>query len=288
MSPHVNESAPTAPPVVAVDADAQPRPTVPWKRWVGLLVFVIVVVVAFINLGEWQLQRLEERRDANAVVVAHESLPTQPYAAVFDHVITDADAWQKVTITGTFDTDPAHQLIARYRSNDGATGYEVVVPLKATDGRIVLINRGFIERPAGQDFPSSVAAPPSGQVTIVGHVRRNEQGPANALTPSPTSVKLISSDAIGQAFGLNLVNGYIGLLEMTPAQQGYQAVRTPPLDEGPHLSYALQWFTFSVIAFVGLFVFIRNDIRDRKKAQSRAAARAASSSPSASDAEPAP
>lgn len=242
---------------------------VPWKRWLALLALVVVLTVAFVNLAQWQLRRLDERRGTNATVVAHEDAPVLPYQQVFDHPIVDADAWQRVTVTGTFDA--AHQLIVRYRNNGDNAGYEVVVPLRAADGRVVLIDRGFVTRPAGQDFPTSVAAPPTGQVTVVGHVRRNEQGPDIATTPASGSIRLINSDAIGAASGLSLVNGYIGALEMTPGQQGFEPIATPPLDEGPHLSYAFQWITFAVIAVVGLFVFIRNDIRDRRKALERAA-----------------
>lgn len=252
-----------------------PASGVPWKRWLALLALVVVLTVAFVNLAQWQLRRLDERRGTNTTVVNHEGAPVQPYEAVFNHPITDADAWQRVTVTGTFLAD--QQLIVRYRNNGEAAGYEVVVPLKATDGRTVLIDRGFVTRPAGQDFPTTVDAPPPGQVTVVGHVRRNEQGPANATTPASGSVRLINSDAIGAASGLTLVNGYIGALEVTPPQTGFEPVSTPPLDEGPHLSYALQWASFAIIAIVGLFVFIRNDIRDRKKAAAKAARRAAAS-----------
>jgi len=250
---------------------------VPWKRWVALLVLVVVLTVAFVNLAQWQFRRLDERRDTNATVVAHEDAPVLPYEQVFTHPIVDADAWQRVTVTGTFDA--AHQLIVRYRNNNDSAGYEVVVPLRATDGRVVLIDRGFVTRPAGQDFPSTAAAPPSGTVTVVGHVRRNEQGPEIATTPASGSIRLINSDAIGAASGLSLVNGYIGALEMTPTQAGFEPIATPPLDEGPHLSYAWQWISFAVIAVAGLFVFIRNDIRDRRKALARAAARAAAAGP---------
>lgn len=68
------------------------------------------------------------------------------------------------------------------------------------------------------------------------------------------------------------MNGYIRLLEVTPPQTGgFQPVAVPALDEGPHLSYALQWFAFTVIAGVGLVILIRNDVRDRRRARERAA-----------------
>ncbi len=244
---------------------------IPWKRWIALLLLVVVLGVAFVNLGEWQLQRLDERRDKNATVVAHEGAGVLPYGQVFTREIVEADQWQQVTVTGVFDTDPSHQLVVRYRSNGGATGWEIVVPLRASDGRTVLIDRGFVERRPGTDFPASAGAPPAGQVTVVGYVRRNENG-GEATIPAQGTIRLINSDDIGRAFGESLVNGYIGVTEMTPAQSGYAPVAPPSLDEGPHLSYALQWFSFTLIAATGLVVFIRNDIRDARKARAKAAA----------------
>lgn len=249
------------------------REPVPWRRWLALLALVVVVVAAFVNLGRWQLDRLDQRRDTNATVVAHERAAVRPYEEVFVRPIAEADQWQRVSVTGTY--DPAGQLVVRYRSNAGRTGWEVVAPLRASDGRIVLIDRGFKQRQPGTDFPAAEAAPPAGRVTVVGYVRRNEQGAAIATRPTSGSIRLINSAAIGEGLGLDLVDGYIAALDTTPADPGsFTPIAPPALDEGPHLSYALQWFTFSLIAIGGLYVFIRNDIRDRRKAAARAAARA--------------
>jgi len=46
---------------------------------------------------------------------------------------------------------------------------------------------------------------------------------------------------------------------------------TPELGEGPHLSYAIQWFCFTAIAVAGMVVLIRGDLRDRKKMKQQAA-----------------
>lgn len=249
-----------------------------WLRWALLGLFVVALAVTFVNLGQWQLDRLDQRREANAVVVAHESAAVVPYEQVMNRVIGDADQWQRVTVTGTFDAD--HQLVVRYRSYAGDTGYEIVTPLDATDGRTVLVSRGFSRRPAGQDFPSVAPAPPSGQVTVTGYVRRDERGSAAATTPADGALRLVNSEAIAAWLGRPVVNGYIGQVGVEPPQaEGLAPVHPPELTEGPHLSYALQWFAFTVIAGVGLVVLIRNDVRDRKKAEARAARSASAAGP---------
>ena len=97
-----------------------------WLRWAVLLVFVVALGAVFIRLGEWQLHRLEWRKESNAIVVTNRAKPVQPWAAGFDHTITDADQWQRVAVSGTFDT--ANQLIARYRSNADVKGSEIGLP----------------------------------------------------------------------------------------------------------------------------------------------------------------
>lgn len=233
-----------------------------WLRWVALAVFVVTLVVAFVNLGYWQLDRLEQRRERNEAVVVHENAPVRDWAEVFGPVITEADQWQRVRVTGTFDGE--RQFVVRYRSNDGESGYEILTPLQTQDGRHLLVNRGFGARD-GEDFPTTAPPAPAGEVTIVGHVRRNEQGPDNALTPIDGLVRGVNSDAIAGALPYPLVNGYLGLLEMTPPQEGVLVPVLPPeLTEGNHLSYAVQWFMFSAMAAVGLVVLIRSDLVARR------------------------
>jgi cytochrome oxidase assembly protein ShyY1 len=240
-------------------------------RWLGLLVFVVVLGGIFVRLGEWQIHRLEGRKESNAVVVAHEDNPVIALSQRGYAVVQDGDQWQRVTLTGTFDA--SHQLEIRYRSNDGATGTEVVTPLRTADGKTVLIDRGFIVRGAGEAPPESLPAPPSGTVTVMGHLRRSENGSTEAITPALGAVRLINAPAIGTWLGTDVMNGYIGLLEVAPAQDGpFIPVATPTLDEGPHFWYAVQWFMFTGIALAGLIVFIRGDIVARRKLKVAAAA----------------
>lgn len=233
-----------------------------WLRWIAMGLVVVCLAVAFVNLGRWQLDRLQQRRDSNGVVVAHESAPVVDWRTVFTRPITEADQWQRVRVTGTFDGE--RQFVVRYRSNDGESGYEILTPLQTQDGRHLLVNRGFGARD-GEDFPTTAPPAPAGEVTIVGHVRRNEQGPDNALTPIDGLVRGVNSDAIAGALPYPLVNGYLGLLEMTPPQEGVLVPVLPPeLTEGNHLSYAVQWFMFSAMAAVGLVVLIRSDLVARR------------------------
>ena len=248
-------------------------------RWIGLAACLAVLAWAFVNLGLWQLDRLDQRRAKNETVQTHENSPVVDWASVFTGPISDGQAWQRVTATGTFDAE--HQFVVRYRSNAGQTGYEIVTPLRTTAGT-VLVSRGFAERPKAQDFPAIAPPPPIGHVSLTGYVRRSEVGDSDATTPYQGQVRLINAAALGATLPYPVADGYISLLTVTPAQPaGLTPVRPPELTEGNHFSYALQWFTFALLAGIGLFVFIRADLRDRAKARARAERRAASAAATA-------
>jgi cytochrome oxidase assembly protein ShyY1 len=228
-----------------------------------LIAFVAVVGIAFVSLGNWQLDRLAQRKERNATTIANEQKPVQPYEQVFTHPITDADQWQRVEARGTFDAD--HQFVVRYRSNGGVDGYEVVTPLRTASGA-VLVDRGFVPLERGTRIPSVAPAPPAGEVTVLGHVRRNEKGRRAAITPVGNQMRLISSNAIAATLPYEIRSGYIGLFSVQPEQQGgFQPIQLPELSEGPHFWYAVQWFMFTAVAVAGIVVFIRGDLRARRE-----------------------
>jgi cytochrome oxidase assembly protein ShyY1 len=241
-----------------------------WLRWALLIVFVALLGVAFVSLGNWQLDRLAQRKERNATTITNEQKPVQPYEQVFTHPITDADQWQRVEARGTFDAD--HQFIVRYRSNGGADGYEVLTPLRTASGA-VLVDRGFIPLERGTRIPSVAPPPPTGEVTVVGHVRRNERGRRAATAPAGNQVRLINSDAIAVTLPYEIESGYIGLLTVQPEQQGgFQPIQLPDLSEGPHFWYAVQWFLFTAIGVAGIVVFIRGDLQARREEREHAVA----------------
>ena len=235
-----------------------------WLRWALLIVFVAILGAVFVNLGSWQLDRLAQRKARNSTTVTNESRPVRPFTDIFTREIRDADQWQRVEARGTFDAE--HQFVLRYRRNGDAEGYEVVTPLRTAAG-VVLVDRGFVAVGRGVRIPDTAPAPPAGEVTIVGHVRRNEQGRRAAVTPVAGQMRLINSDAIGRTLDYPIMNGYIGLISSTPGQPGgFEPVRVPEISDGPHFWYAVQWFLFTVIAVAGIVVFIRGDLKDRRKA----------------------
>lgn len=236
------------------------------------MVFVAVLGTVFVNLGEWQLDRLDQRQQRNRDTLANEANPVLPFEQVFTRPIAESDQWQRVEARGTF--DPEHQYVLRYRSNGGANGYEVVTPLRTPAGT-VLVDRGFVRLAKGEPIPATAPPPPGGEVTVVGHVRRDERGRGAATRPVDGQMRLISSGAIAGTLPYPVVNGYIGLLSVDPPQTGgFEPVLLPEISDGPHFWYAVQWFMFTAIGLAGVVVFIRGDLRLRRQQREAAAAEA--------------
>ncbi len=246
-----------------------PAPTPPptlrrlWLRWILLVVFVAVLGTVFVNLGEWQLDRLHQRQARNTTTVANERAPIRPYTEIFTRTLTDADAWQRVEATGTFDA--GHQFVIRYRDNGDDSGYEIVTPLQTSAGA-VLVSRGFIKLPGGQQIPTDAPPPPTGQVHVVGYAQRSENGRRGAIVPNGNQVRLINSAALQAVIPYPIADGYISAITVDPPQTGgFQPLDLPEISNGPHFWYAVQWFMFTGIGIAGIVVFIRGDLRDRRR-----------------------
>lgn len=241
-------------------------------RWVGLAVFLSLVAFACVRLGEWQLDRLEERREGNSAVVANEGLPPVPYGEVMGGPIADGAQWQRVELVGTY---TGEQYQVRYRNYEKQAGIEVVSVVRTLEGDEVLVNRGFIPRKQGQPDTEVLPEPPAGEVAVMGYLHRDEQGDDTAVVPHEFKVRLVNSEAIGASLGRDLLPGYVILATSAPGNGDILVPMEPPtLNEGNHFSYALQWFAFGAIALVGIVVLIRADLQDRKKDRKRAEKRA--------------
>jgi surfeit locus 1 family protein len=229
-------------------------------KWILFHLLIIVSVIAMINLGFWQLRRLDERKDFNAEVRAHSKTAVQPLT----ELLTQSDdygqlEWYPVRVTGEYLADQEITIVNR--SQDGAAGRNSVVPLRTDTGDLVLINRGFV--PLTLDIP----APPTGTVTVTGYARapqkRSAVGAIDSDRPGTTEFQRLDIPLIERALNIDVAPMYIQRLDSNPPEGQWPArVTNPSLDEGPHLSYAGQWFFFTAVAIIGWIVVI---VRYRKK-----------------------
>lgn len=231
-------------------------------RWLALLLFVMAIGVTCVLLGQWQLARLEERRVTNESIQSREDAVPVSASEVFGGPITEAEEWQRVEITGTY--DGANQIVVRLRTLDRQPGVEVVTPLRTADGLTVLVDRGFMPTDRNRPTPTTGPAPPAGEVTVTGFVRVDERGGDQATVPVDGQTRLVNAPKIATVLPYPVADGWISLQSSTPAETELVPLSLPELSDGPHFWYAVQWFMFASIGLAGLIVFVRGDLRERR------------------------
>ncbi len=230
------------------------------RRW--LLFFVAVIVVGYATwwLGEWQFGRLEDRREKNSVVETNEHQDPAPVDEVLapDTPVAEDEEWRVVTATGEYDA--ADTIVVRYRTRDGAPGYDVVVPLVTGDGTALLVDRGWMpEDEPGVDPLDLVPAPPTGTVTVTAWTRADGSGDSTRVDDHST--RAISSEAIGDYLDRPVYGGFVELRSEDPEpEEALEPVELPDQGEGPHFFYGLQWWFFGVLALGG-FLYLAWDER---------------------------
>ena len=236
------------------------RPLRGWDRWrflvsgswIGWFLFACAVAVVCWMLGQWQFHRRDEVRAVNAKVTANYDAAPKSYEELkgaFRH-LDPVQEWSQVRLTGRY--VPEKQLIVRNRTNDGDTGYDVLVPFRTDSGDVVVIDRGWVPlASAGKGRPQNVPAPPQGTVTVVARLRPSE--PALNRTAPQGQIATIELPGVARLTGLPVQEGAYGQLkEEKPAPAtALRPAERPQVDDGTHLSYALQWNTFGILAFVG-------------------------------------
>ncbi len=233
-------------------------------RWIASHLFVGALVAAMVTAGIWQLDRMAERRDRNAVVEARTAEPLLdavelPAPGAFD--AADPVEYRRVTATGRYLLDD--EVLVRSRSNDGSPGSWVLTPLLLADGTAVTVNRGWIPNSGQLDaVPDAVTAPP-GEVTVEGLVRlaetRGSIGPTDPDEGRLGSLARADIARFDQQVEAELRPLYVQLADQAPAvaDGAPSPVPAPELDGGPHLSYAVQWFIFTTVAAVGYPLILR-------------------------------
>jgi len=223
--------------------------------WLFSHLFAASIIVSFIGFGFWQLDRLDQRQAANRIIESRgdQTLVLDGWPSAEDGVELD---FQAVEAEVRFvETDLGR---VANRSSNGIAGEHVVAIVELADGSPLAVNRGFA--------PINLVQPldplPTGPVQVTGWLRdsvERETFGAEDLGTGPILPRF-DTDAVAARLGRDLPSVWLQLATVdgdVPGPTGSpEALALPPLDDGPHLSYAVQWFTFAALgaAFYGALV----------------------------------
>jgi surfeit locus 1 family protein len=170
----------------------------------------------------------------------------------------EAPRYLVVQMAGAF--DPTHQFILDNRFYKGNAGYEVLTPFKLVDGRIVLVNRGWLPFGGYRDKLPDIAlgSPRSYPEIIAGRLDElPSAGLASGRAPPTTDMQwpkltaFPTHDELQAALGEKIERR---ILLLTSATNAYPHEWSPAgLAPDRHFSYAIQWWGFALVLLVLYF-----------------------------------
>ena len=235
-------------------------------RWLLSHALVIALVVVMAGLGLWQLGRLDDRRDRNALIEQRSEAPPVPLdevIAIDDPAAAEGVRFRRVEITGTY--DEGSDVLVRNRTFDGQPGSWLLAALRLDDGSAVIVSRGWVPVTGEQD-PTAEALAPAGEVRVEGVVQATqERGRFGSTDPAEGTLQRVARVDVerlaAQVDGPTYPVWVQATAERPDPGDLPVPVEPPELDEGPHFSYAMQWFTFMTIAVIGYPLVLRRVAR---------------------------
>ena len=220
-----------------------------------MTLLTLAAIVLFVNLGRWQWHRAQQKQ----ALADGFSAGSREVVDLGGRATSDLPRYAQVRLVGSYDN--AHQFLLDNMSHDGRPGYEVLTPLQLTDGRSVIVNRGWVPLTGSRNQLPDVTLRDAAPLAAVGrldelpvagialgHAAPAAGAPWPKLTSFPTMADL--SAALGQPLESRQL--------LLDAGQPAGFVRDwHPSGLGParHLSYAVQWWGFGALA-LGLYGYM--------------------------------
>lgn len=247
------------------------------RQWVILTLVALLLIPTMIRLGIWQMHRYEERAARNQLVADALKADPVPVERLTSpgHEVTSDERYYRVTAKGRFDT--GNEVVVRRRTNaDDEVGYHVLTPFVLNDGKVLLVNRGWIPSDGlSQTAFPKIPAPPGGEITVTGRLMPDETTEASGIKDlqglPDRQIMLINSEREARRLDAQVLGGYIALTDPEPEDGSPQLIGRPGDENGAlNYAYALQWWLFAAGVPVGWVILARRERRDRAAAAAAA------------------
>ena len=239
-------------------------------RWLWATIGVALLCALFVTLGFWQLQRLGQKRAANALILAR--MQEQPLTLQGQALDPEQADLRRAAVRGTYDY--SQEIVLRNRTHNELPGVHVIVPLRiAGSEAAVLVDRGWIPYEMAGPEQRKVFQDAAGEVEVKGilrstEVRSSRMSPADPpLGPDRPRLDAwhrVDIPRIQEQIPYPLLSLYLEE-DQAPDEPIRRFPRAAPevaLSEGSHLGYAVQWFAFAGILLGGYTLFFRQRAQD--------------------------
>lgn len=226
-----------------------------------LLSMTVLLGTACLALGAWQLGRLTVRRAANLQGLTGRALPPQVADSTLAPRLLPN---RRAVLTG--ELDPAHEFVLRNRLVRGVPAVQIITPLRIPGSdSAVLVNRGYVPAPDAVDPGAAEWAEPGTRVFAGTLFLVPDCGDGTPMVRKGRETwKRLDLRAMRARLPYPVVAVYL-VAQADPARGTPHTLNgtvypfraeLPPMDEGPHLMYAIQWFGIAaaVLAFGLMFI----------------------------------
>jgi len=232
-------------------------------QWLLFNLVMISLFTLFLWLGNWQLDREQQKLDLLAAIQQAPSIPL---------VLIDNNSPRFANVSGSGTYDEQHSFMLDNQVENGIVGVHLYTPLQTVKGEWLLVNRGWLpmqlDRRKLPEFST-----PTGKVEINGRLNTPPQTGVRIGQNSSSSGVLKNTWPHLQTYlDLDYASAQLGysllpmVIQLSPRSASGYGARTPHLlNFGPekHRGYAITWFTFALVAVILYFIILRIGRRDK-------------------------
>jgi surfeit locus 1 family protein len=216
------------------------------RSWLFLLTFGLAGAAVLIGLGVWQMQRLAWKQ---GVVAQIDSRITAAPVTVPQATDPEADKYLPVHAAGDLLGGEAHVLVS---VKDVGAGYRIIAPYQLSDGRRILLDRGFV-RSTAKNLSRIV-----GPIEVTGNLHWPQETDSYTPAADLSTNTWFARDVTELANALDTLP--VLLIARTTSETD-PSVTPMPVDSAgipnDHLQYAITWFSLALIWLVMTGFFLR-------------------------------
>jgi surfeit locus 1 family protein len=224
-------------------------------RKVSLFIVYIAALITLITLGFWQLQRLAWKENLITQVQLRKNQAPVTLPLSLEQGVHE---FMKVRLTGLYLSDLEsryYTVMPSFVNNIGGQGYYSIVPFKLEDGRVLLVNRGFVPLDKWGNIKI-----PLDKITLEGVVRFSEKRSTFSAVDDGIKRIFYTRDSAAIYKALNITGLHVFVDRTDKGELALPQVREASYSlPNNHLDYALTWFGLALTMLVisGIYWFKR-------------------------------